>query len=44
MTTLSKRSTLSDTMRSAQEFALSSGNNPALAKATEAWFTAATER
>jgi Phasin protein len=43
MTTLSKRSTLSDTMRSAQEFALSSGNNAALAKAAEAWFAAATE-
>jgi hypothetical protein len=43
MTTMSKKSALSDTMRSAHEFALSSGNNQALAKATEAWFTAATE-
>jgi hypothetical protein len=43
MTTMAKKSTLSDTMRSAQEFALSSGTNQALAKATEAWFAAATE-
>jgi len=43
MTTMSKKSALTDTMRSAQEFALSSGTNQALAKATEAWFAAATE-
>lgn len=43
MTTTPKKSALSDTMRSAQEFALSSGSNQALTKATEAWFTAATE-
>jgi hypothetical protein len=43
MTTMSKQSALSDTMRSAQQFALSSGTNPALAKATEAWFAATTE-
>ena len=43
MTTMSKTSTLSDTVRSAQEFALSSGPNQALAKAAEAWFAAATE-
>jgi hypothetical protein len=43
MTTMPKRSALSDTMRSAQEFALSSGANQALVKATEAWFAATTE-
>jgi hypothetical protein len=43
MTNIPKKSALSDTMRSAQEFALSSGHNQALAKATEAWFAAATE-
>jgi hypothetical protein len=43
MTTLSKRSALSDTMRSAQEFALSSGTSQALTKAAEAWLAAATE-
>jgi hypothetical protein len=40
---MSKKSMLSDTMRSAQEFALSSGNNQALIKATEAWFAATAE-
>jgi hypothetical protein len=30
-------------MRSAQEFALSSGNNQALAKAAQAWFAASAE-
>ena len=43
MAVMSKKSTLSDTMRSAQEFALSSGNNQALAKAAEAWFAATAE-
>ncbi|MBM6580815.1 phasin family protein [Microvirga sp. BT689] len=43
MTIVSTRSTLSDTMRSAQEFALSSGTNQALAKAAEAWFGATAE-
>jgi hypothetical protein len=43
MTTLSKKSALSDTMRSAQEFALASGNNQAVSKAAEAWFAATTE-
>jgi hypothetical protein len=43
MTTLSKKSALSDTLRSAQEFALASGNNQAVAKAAEAWFAATTE-
>ena len=43
MTTVSKQSTLSDTMRSAGEFALSRDNSQALAKATETWFAAATE-
>jgi hypothetical protein len=43
MTTMSRRSALSDTMRSAQEFALSSGTNQALAKAAEAWFGATAE-
>jgi hypothetical protein len=43
MTTMSKRSTLAETTRSAEEFALPSGNNQVLAKATEAWFAATTE-
>jgi hypothetical protein len=43
MTTMSKKSALSDTMRSAQEFALSGGNNQALLKATETWFSASVE-
>jgi hypothetical protein len=43
MTTMSKKSTLSDTMRSASELALSRGNTHALAKATEAWFAATAE-
>ena len=43
MTTMSKKSALSDTMRSAQEFTLSSGTNQALAKAAEAWFATTTE-
>ena len=42
-TTMPKRSTMSDTMRSAQEFALSSGNSQALAKSAEAWFAATAE-
>lgn len=42
-TTMPKRSTMSDTMRSAQEFALSSGNSQALAKAAEAWLATTTE-
>ena len=42
MTTAAKR-TMSDTLRSAQEIALSSGNNQALAKVTEAWFSATAE-
>jgi hypothetical protein len=42
MTTMSKRSTLSDTMRSAQEFSLAGGTNQAVAKAAEAWFAATT--
>ena len=43
MTTLSKRSTTSDTMRSAGEFALSRDNGQALAKAAETWFAASAE-
>jgi hypothetical protein len=43
MTTLSKKSTLSDTMRSASELALSRDNTQALAKATETWFAATAE-
>jgi hypothetical protein len=43
MTTVSKKSTLSDTIRGAQEFVLSSGTNQAVAKSTEAWFAATTE-
>lgn len=43
MTTMSKKSTLSDTMRGAQEFVLSSGTNHAVAKSTEAWFAASAE-
>ena len=43
MTTLSRKSALSDTMRNAQEFALSSGTNQALARAAEAWFGATAE-
>ena len=43
MTTMSKQSTLSDTMRSASEFALSRDNSQALAKATETWFAATAE-
>ncbi|MBF9196932.1 phasin family protein [Microvirga terrestris] len=42
MTTASKRTT-SDTIRSAQEFALSSDKSQAMAKATEAWLTATAE-
>jgi hypothetical protein len=43
MTTMSNKATLSDTMRSASEFALSSDNSQALAKATETWFAATAE-
>jgi hypothetical protein len=43
MTTISKQSTLSDTMRSASEFARSRDNTQALAKATETWFAATAE-
>ena len=43
MTTLSKRSTLSDTMRSAGEFALARDTSQALAKAAETWFAASAE-
>ena len=43
MTNMSKKSALSDTMRSAPEVALSSGTNQALAKAAEAWFAATAE-
>lgn len=43
MTTMSKKSALSDTMRSAQQFTLSSGTNQAVAKAAEAWFATTTE-
>ena len=43
MTTLSKRSTTSDTMRSAGEFTLSRDNGQALAKAAETWFAASAE-
>jgi hypothetical protein len=43
MTIMSRRSALSDTMRDAQEFALSSGTDRALAKAAEAWFGATAE-
>ncbi|MBB4042066.1 hypothetical protein GGR34_003751 [Microvirga flocculans] len=42
MATAAKR-TMSDTLRSAQEIALLSGNNQAQAKATETWFTATAE-
>ena len=43
MTAMSKQSTLSDTMRSASEFALSRDNSQALSKATETWFAATAE-
>jgi len=43
MTTLSKRSTTSDTMRSAGEFALPRDTSQALAKAAETWFAASAE-
>jgi Phasin protein len=43
MTTMSTKATLSDTMRSASEFALSRDNNQALVKATETWFAATAE-
>lgn len=43
MTTISKRSTLSDTMRSGTGIALPDGSGRALANAAEAWFSAATE-
>jgi hypothetical protein len=43
MTTMSTKATLSDTMRSASEFALSRDNSQALAKATESWFAASAE-
>ena len=43
MTTMSTKATLSDTMRSASEFALSRDNSQALAKATETWFAATVE-
>lgn len=43
MTTMSKKSTLSDTMRSASEFALSRDNTQALAKAAETWFATTAE-
>jgi Phasin protein len=43
MTTMSTKATLSDTMRSAREFALSRDNNQALVKATETWFAATAE-
>jgi len=43
MTTMSNKPTLSDTMRSASEFALSRDNSQALAKATETWFAATAE-
>ena len=40
MTTMSKKSTLSDAMRSDGEFALARSNSQALAKAAETWFAA----
>ncbi len=43
MPTMPKTSGLSDTLRSAQKFGLSSGNNQALANAAEAWFAATAE-
>ena len=43
MTTLSKRSTTSDTLRSAGEFALPRDTSQALAKAAETWFAASAE-
>jgi hypothetical protein len=43
MATMSSKSTLSDTTRSASEFALSRDNSQALAKATETWFAATVE-
>jgi len=43
MTTMPKTSAMSDTLRSAREFALSGDNNQALAKAAESWFAATTE-
>ena len=43
MTTMSTKATLSDSTRSASEFALSRDNSQALAKATETWFAATAE-
>src|SRR3954452_4837393 len=43
MPTMPKTSAMSDTLRSAREFALSGDNNQALAKAAEPWFAATTE-
>ncbi|MFL5203368.1 MAG: phasin family protein [Microvirga sp.] len=43
MPTMPKTSAISDTLRSAREFALSGDNNQALAKAAESWFAATTE-
>jgi hypothetical protein len=43
MPTMPTISAMSDTLRSAREFALSGDNNQALTKAAESWFAAATE-
>jgi hypothetical protein len=43
MNTMSNKPTLSDSTRSANEFALSRDNNRALVKATETWFAATVE-
>jgi hypothetical protein len=43
MTTTSTKPTMSDTMRSAGDFALSGGNTQALTKAVETWFAATAE-
>src|SRR4051812_17915215 len=43
MPMMPKTSAMSDTLRSAREFALSGANSQALAKAAETWFTATTE-
>ena len=43
MTTMSKNSAMSDTMRGTHQFALSGENGQVLARATETWLTATVE-
>jgi hypothetical protein len=43
MTTMSKRNAETDTVRSGNQFALSSDNSQVLAKAAQSWFAASTE-